>query len=123
MQQKLVNLMNEHKIFNFYFAVVNDDGTYGEPIPWNGIKEIHFSEGERPMRFKIKEYNLGVMIVEDTKTGKEFYIYIDEDFVGNCDQDFIELMKRNKVNFYNLSPLLGEEEFIEAFESLNRWYY
>lgn len=115
--------MNEHKIFNFYFAVVNEDGSYGKPIPWNGIQEIHFSEGERQMRFKIKDYNLGVMIVEDTETGKEFYIYIDEDFVGNCDQDFIDLMKRNKVNFYNLSPLLGEEEFIEAFESLNRWYY
>lgn len=115
--------MNEHKVFNFYFAVVNDDGTYGEPIHWNGITEIHFSEGEQPMRFKIKDYNLGVMIVEDTKTGKEFYLYIDEDFIGNKDEDFVDLMKRNKINFYNISNFIDEENFIEAVENLNRWYY
>jgi hypothetical protein len=31
------------RIENCFFAKVNDDGSYSEPIPWSGVKEIKVS--------------------------------------------------------------------------------
>ena len=34
------------KIENCFVAKQNEDGSYGEPIPWEGVKEITFSYPE-----------------------------------------------------------------------------